>query len=159
MDTRKKPIKTIDDYIAQFPRDIQEKLQKLRKTIGESAPQATEAISYQIPTFKLNGNLVHFAAFKDHISFFPTSSGVAAFEKELSRYKISKGTIQFPLDTPIPLDLVRRIVKFRVQENLGKIPRSPRKKKGPTPSTGAGTPAAPGGRRSGTRRVRRPRAR
>ena len=120
METRKKPPATIDDYIAQFPRDIQEKLQELRQAIREAAPKATETIRYQIPTFQLKGNLVHFAAFKGHLSFFPTSSGVAAFEKELSGYKTSKGTIQFPLDKPIPLDLVRKIVAFRVRENLGR---------------------------------------
>jgi len=88
--------------------------------IKKSAPQAEETISYQMPAFKLNGNLVYFAAFKDHIGFFPTSSGVAAFKKELSKYATSKGTIRFPLGKPIPFDLVRKIVKFRVKENLDK---------------------------------------
>jgi uncharacterized protein YdhG (YjbR/CyaY superfamily) len=120
MDPKAKPILTIDEYIAQFPGEIQEILEKLRQAIRESAPEATEAISYRIPTFKLNGNLVHFAAFRDHISFFPTSSGVEAFRNELSGYKTSKGTVQFPLDKPIPFDLVRKIVKFRVRENQGK---------------------------------------
>jgi uncharacterized protein YdhG (YjbR/CyaY superfamily) len=120
MDREAKPIQTIDEYIAQFPGEIQDLLQKLRQAIRESAPEAQEAISYRIPTFKLNGNLVHFAAFRDHISFFPTSSGVDAFREELSGYKISKGTIQFPLHKPIPFDLVRKIVKFRVRENQGK---------------------------------------
>ncbi|HMA06097.1 MAG TPA: DUF1801 domain-containing protein [Methanomicrobiales archaeon] len=120
MDIKKKPVDTIDEYIAQFPREIQERLQKLRKTIREEAPDAEETISYRIPTFRLNGNLVHFAAFKDHVSFFPTSSGVGAFRQELSGYKISKGTIQFPLDEPMPLDLVRKIVRFRVRDNLEK---------------------------------------
>jgi len=120
MDPKTKQIQTIDEYIAQFPGRIQNLLQKIRRTIRESAPEAQEAISYRIPTFKLNGNLVHFAAFKDHISFFPTSSGIVAFKKELSGYKTSKGTIHFPLDRPIPFDLVRKIVKFRVQENLRK---------------------------------------
>ena len=123
MDTRKEPIRTIDEYIAQFPREIQDLLQAVRRTIKESAPQAQETISYRIPTFKLNGNLVHFAAFKDHIGFFPTSSAIVAFKEELSGYKTSKGTIHFPLDKPIPLDLVRKIVMFRVQENLGKKQR------------------------------------
>jgi uncharacterized protein YdhG (YjbR/CyaY superfamily) len=120
MERRRKHANSIDDYIAAFPIEIQHILQELRKTIGESAPQAQEAISYQIPTFKLNGNLVHFAAFKDHIGFFPTSSGVTAFKKELSEYETSKGTIRFPLDKPIPFDLVRKIVKYRVSENLQK---------------------------------------
>jgi uncharacterized protein YdhG (YjbR/CyaY superfamily) len=120
MERKRKRANTIDEYIAAFPKEIQDILQKLRQTIKDSAPQAQEAISYQIPTFKLNGNLVHFAAFKDHIGFFPTSSGVAAFKKELSAYKTSKGTIRFPLDKPVPFDLVRKIVKYRVNENLRK---------------------------------------
>lgn len=112
--------KTIDEYITQFPDDIQTTLEKLRQTIKECAPKAEETISYQIPTFKLNGNLVHFAAFKDHIGFFPTSSARIAFKKELSQYKGGKGTIQFPYNKPIPYDLIRKIVKYRVRENLGK---------------------------------------
>lgn len=120
MDTRKKEFETIDKYIVLFPPEIQDRLRKLRQAIREEAPDAEETISYRIPTFRLNGNLVHFAAFKDHVSFFPTSSGVEAFRQELSGYKISKGTIQFPLDEPMPLDLVRKIVRFRVRENLEK---------------------------------------
>jgi uncharacterized protein YdhG (YjbR/CyaY superfamily) len=120
MERRKKQANTIDEYIAAFPKQIQDILQKLRQTIKESAPQAQEAISYQIPTFKLNGNLVHFAAFRDHIGFFPTSSGVAAFKKDLSEYATSKGTVRFPLDRPIPFDLVSKIVKYRVGEKLKK---------------------------------------
>jgi len=119
MKTGKKTAGTIDEYIAQYPPEIQEKLEKLRQTIREEAPDAEEAIRYRIPTFRLNGNLVHFAAFQDHTSFFPASSGIIAFRGKLSGYKTSKGTIQFPLDTPIPFDLVREIVKFRVQENRG----------------------------------------
>jgi uncharacterized protein YdhG (YjbR/CyaY superfamily) len=118
MERKKEQIRTIDEYIATFPEYIQEILQKIRQAIKESAPQAQEAISYRIPTFKLNGNLVHFAAFKDHIGFFPTSSGVDAFQKELSGYETSKGTIRFPLNKSIPFDLIRKIVKFRVKENL-----------------------------------------
>ena len=116
MPPRKKP-RTIDEYISAYPEGIRAKLQALRVTVREAAPEATESISYNIPTFEFNGHLVHFAAFKDHISFFPTSSGVAAFKKELSRYKTAPGTIQFPLDAPLPLELVTRIVKFRVEEN------------------------------------------
>jgi uncharacterized protein YdhG (YjbR/CyaY superfamily) len=112
--------KTIDEYIETFPEDVQSILQKVRKTIRKAAPDAEETISYQIPTFKLNGNLVHFAAFSDHISFFPTSSPREAFKKELSKYKGGKGTIQFPMDEPIPYDLVKRIVIFRRKENLEK---------------------------------------
>lgn len=110
----------IDTYIASFPMDVQDKLQRLRKVIRESAPEAVEAICYSMPTFKLNGNLVHFAAFKSHIGFYPTSSGILAFEKDLLSYKHAKGSIQFPIDEPIPYDLVRRIVKFRVGENKAK---------------------------------------
>jgi uncharacterized protein YdhG (YjbR/CyaY superfamily) len=108
--------KTIDEYIAAFPENIQEILEKLRAVIRQSAPGAEEAIAYGIPTFRLNGNLVHFAAFKDHISFFPTSSPIPVFEKELAPYKQSKGTIRFPHGKPIPFGLVKKIVKFRVAE-------------------------------------------
>ena len=120
MERRKKQVNAIDDYIALFPKQIQEVLQELRQTIKESAPRAQEAISYQIPTFKLNGNLVHFAAYKNHIGFYPTSSGISKFQKELSKYELSKGTVRFPLGEPVPFGLVRKIVKYRVKENLGK---------------------------------------
>ncbi len=111
----------IDEYIASFPPDVQQKLSKMRAVIHRAVPDAEEAIRYGIPTFRQNGsNLVHFAAFKDHLSFFPTASGVEAFRKELSSYKLSKGTIQFPLDKPVPYDLVERIVRFRVEETLKK---------------------------------------
>jgi uncharacterized protein YdhG (YjbR/CyaY superfamily) len=112
--------KSIDAYIAGFPEDVRKKLQRLRKVIQGAAPGAEEAIAYGIPTFRLNRNLVHFAAFKDHLSLFPGSSPIPVFKKELARYKLSKGTIQFPLDRPIPFDLVKKIVKFRVRENLEK---------------------------------------
>lgn len=111
---------TIDEYIADFPPKVQEILQQIRQVIHETAPEATESIAYAIPTFKQNGNLVHFAAFRDHISFFPTSSGISAFRSELSRYKISKGTVQFPLDKPIPYDLIKYITAFRVKEVTSK---------------------------------------
>jgi uncharacterized protein YdhG (YjbR/CyaY superfamily) len=120
MQTPRKAFTSIDEYISAFPEDIQQKLQEMRRTIHECAPEATEAISYSMPTFKLNGNLVHFAAFQHHIGFFPAASGVEEFAKQLSGYKHSKGAIQFPLDQPLPLDLVREIVRFRVQENLAK---------------------------------------
>ena len=110
---------SIDDYIRSQPKEVRPTLNKLRRTIHQAAPGAEEAISYQIPTFKLNGNLVHFAAFGDHISFFPTSSGVAAFKKELASFSTSKGTIRFPMDRPIPFDLIGKIVGFRVKENTG----------------------------------------
>lgn len=111
---------SIDEYIAQFPEDIQQKLQEIRAVIHAAAPEATEKISYQMPTFFLRGNLVHFAAFKHHIGFYPVPSGIAAFEEELAPYKRSKGAVQFPLDQPIPTELISRIVQFRVAENLQK---------------------------------------
>jgi uncharacterized protein YdhG (YjbR/CyaY superfamily) len=111
---------SIDEYIKTFPPDVLKILEKMRQTIQKAAPEAVEAISYQMPTFKLNGNLVHFAAFKKHLGFFPTSSGVAAFKKELSTYATTRGTVQFPLDKPMPYDLVTKIVLFRRKENLAK---------------------------------------
>jgi uncharacterized protein YdhG (YjbR/CyaY superfamily) len=111
---------TIDAYIAGYPEEVQAILQQIRRTIHETAPEATEAISYGMPTFKLHGNLVHFAAFKNHIGFYPVPSGMAAFQEELAAYKQGKGSVQFPLDKPMPLDLIRRIVEFRVQESKGK---------------------------------------
>lgn len=108
---------TMDAYITSFPKEVQGILEQIRQAIREAAPGAVEAISYQIPTFKLNGsNLVHFAAWKDHIGFYATPSGNVAFKKELARYKVAKGSIQFPLDGPIPYDLITRIAKFRAKE-------------------------------------------
>jgi uncharacterized protein YdhG (YjbR/CyaY superfamily) len=112
--------KNIDEYIALFPKDVQVNLQKLRKVIRENALGADEAIAYQMPTFKLNGNLVHFAAYEKHIGFYPTPRGIEPFKKELAKYKTSKGAIQFPIDEPLPFDLIKRIVKLRVKENLEK---------------------------------------
>lgn len=111
---------TIDEYIAGFPQDVQKILQELRAVIKAAAPQAQEKISYQMPAFYFHGNLVYFAAYKSHIGFYPTSSGIAHFKEELSGYEISKGTVRFPLDSPLPTELIQRIVAFRVQENLGK---------------------------------------
>lgn len=111
---------SIDAYIVDFPTDIQETLQKFRQTIHESAPHATEAIKYGMPTFVLHGNLVHFAAFKKHYGFYPTPSGIDNFQKELETYQCSKGAIQFPMDKPIPYETIRKIVLFRVQENTDK---------------------------------------
>ncbi len=111
---------TIDEYIAGFPPDVQEILQKIRALIRKEAPQAEEAIKYQMPTFVLHGNLVHFAGFKSHIGFYPVPTGIEAFKKELSRYPSGKGSVQFPLDQPIPYSLIGKIVKFRVKENLAK---------------------------------------
>lgn len=116
----KKQFKTVDEYIKTFPENVQSILEKMRQTITKAAPEAVEAISYQIPTFKLNGNLVWFAGFKNHIGFYPTHSGIEAFKKELSPYKGAKGSVQFPIEKPIPYDLVKRIVIFRVKENLQK---------------------------------------
>ena len=115
---QEKKFETIDEYITIFPKNVQDILEKLRKVIRKSAPEAEETISYGMPTFKLNGNLVHFAAYKNHIGFYPTPSGIEAFKKELSQYKGAKGSVQFPIDKPIPLDLVEKIVIFRVKENL-----------------------------------------
>ncbi len=111
---------TIDEYIASFSHETQAILEQLRQTIRKAAPDATEKISYQMPTFYLNGNLVHFAAYKNHIGFYPAPSGIVAFESELTKYKTSKGAIQFPLDKPLPLALVKKIVAFRVHENIAK---------------------------------------
>lgn len=115
-----KQIADIDSYIAEAPKNTQEKLSKLRNVIKEAAPDATETISYGLATFKLNGNLVHFGAFKTHIGFYPAPTGIEEFRKELEPYIAGKGTIQFPLDKPIPYDLVARIVAFRVQQNTSK---------------------------------------
>lgn len=112
--------KSIDEYIAGFPRDVQEILKQMRTTIKKIAPDAEEAIKYGIPTFVLNGNLVHFAAFKNHIGFYPTPSGIEAFKDELSRYESTKGSVQFPSDQPVPISLIEKIVKFRVKEARAK---------------------------------------
>ena len=108
---------TVDEYLASFPKDIQGLLQQVRQAIREAAPEAKEAISYEIPAFKLNGNLVWYAAFKDHIGFYPRASGIEAFKEKLSAYEIRKGTVRFPFDKPIPLELIQEIVRFRVKEN------------------------------------------
>jgi len=110
----------IDEYIAGFPKDVQTILEQVRATIKEAAPGAKETISYAIPTFTLNGNLVHFAAFKNHIGFYPTPVDIDEFGQALSVYKQGKGSVQFPLDKPMPLELITRIVKFRVKKNLDK---------------------------------------
>jgi uncharacterized protein YdhG (YjbR/CyaY superfamily) len=119
MATPKKGFKTIDEYIATFPENVQSILEELRQAIRESAPEAEEAISYQMPAFKLNGILVWFAAFKNHVGFYPKTSAIEAFKEELSGYVVSKGTVRFPVNKPVPLDLVKKIVRYRVKENLG----------------------------------------
>jgi len=110
--------KTIDEYIQSFPPDVQQPLERMRQTIREEVPEATEAISYNMPAFKLNGILVWFAAFKNHIGFYPRPSGIEAFTKELAPYKSTKGAVQFPLNKPVPYELVRKVVRFRAKENL-----------------------------------------
>ena len=123
------PAKDIDEFIAGFPADVQKVLKKVRTTIKKAAPKAEETINYGIPTFTLNGNLVHFSAFKHHIGFYPTPSGIEKFKKELSAYEGAKGSVKFPLDQPIPYDLIAKIVKFRVEENLKKVEAKGKKKK------------------------------
>ncbi|MDZ4844327.1 MAG: DUF1801 domain-containing protein [Chitinophagales bacterium] len=113
--------KDIDAYLAGFPKNIQLLLEQVRATIHKAAPKAEETISYAIPTFKLNGkNLIHFAGFKNHIGFYPALTGMEAFKKDFARYKTGKGSVQFPLDEPMPTALITRIVKFRMKENLQK---------------------------------------
>ena len=124
MDTSTDQYETIDEYIASFPEEVGERLRAIRQVVREEAPEAGETIKYRMPTFTLNGNLVHFAAFQNHIGFYPTPSAMEAFEKELSAYKMGKGSVQFPLDQPLPLSLIRRMVRSRVEEN-----RAKRKKK------------------------------
>ena len=114
-----KPVDT-DAYIAGYPKETQKNLKLLRATIKKAAPQAEEVISYGMPAYKWNGMLVYFAAYEKHIGFYPGSSGIAAFKKELASYKTSKGTVQFPVDEPVPLPLIARIVKFRLKENQEK---------------------------------------
>ncbi|KAF5048214.1 hypothetical protein DSECCO2_452380 [anaerobic digester metagenome] len=110
-------VNSIESYIGQFPAEVQQILREIRQVIKEAAPEAEEKISYQMPTFYLNGNLVHFAAYKNHIGFYPAPSGIEKFKKELSKYKSAKGSVQFPLNQPIPFDLIEKIVRFRVAEN------------------------------------------
>ena len=118
--TKKTTPSDIDEYISQFPSETQQKLQRLRDIIRDAAPDAVEKISYQMPTFYQAGNLVHFAAYKHHIGFYPTPSGIEKFKDALAAYKGAKGSVQFPLDQPIPFDLIRQIILFRVAENLEK---------------------------------------
>lgn len=113
--------KDIDSYIATFPANVQEQLEQVRTAIQSSAPKAEEVISYNMPAFKYHGILVYFAGYKQHIGFYPTASGIAAFKDELSNYKNAKGSVQFPLDKPIPLALIKKMVKYRVKENSEKV--------------------------------------
>ncbi|MDD1747856.1 MAG: DUF1801 domain-containing protein [Methanomassiliicoccales archaeon] len=129
MDSRglRKAPQSIDEYIGTFPKDIQSKLESIRKAVKEEAPDAQEVMSYGMPAFKLNKVLVYFVAQKKHIGFYPTASGISAFKEELSQFKHSKGAVQFPIDEPVPLELVRKMVKFRVKEDMAKAKREGRK--------------------------------
>jgi uncharacterized protein YdhG (YjbR/CyaY superfamily) len=129
MEESKTTVKSIDEYISQFPLEVQEILESFRKVIKEAAPTATEKISWQMPTFVLHGNLVHFAAHKNHIGLYPGASAIDAFKNELSNYKFSKGAVQFPLGKPIPYELITRIVKFRVDESIKDAQYKLKKKK------------------------------
>lgn len=115
-----KNYKNIDEYIGSFPKDVRKILIKVRETIKKAAPNATEAISYGIPTFKLNGNLVHFGGYKEHIGFYPAPQGINQFKNELAKYQSGKGTIKFPISDPIPYNLITKVVKFRVEQNTNK---------------------------------------
>ncbi len=117
----KSPPKTIDAYIAGFPEDVRDILEKIRRIVSDAAPDAEEAIKYQMPTFVLGGNLVHFAAFEKHIGFYPTPSAIEQFKNALSGYKSGKGSVQFPLDSAIPYNMIKQIVKFRVKESRDKL--------------------------------------
>ncbi|HEY3344892.1 MAG TPA: DUF1801 domain-containing protein [Anaerolineaceae bacterium] len=129
MADQKATSREVDEYIANFPADVQEKLRQVREAIRAAAPDAQETTSYAMPTFRLHGNLVHFAGHKNHIGFYPTPSGIEQFKNELSAYAGAKGSVQFPLDQPIPLDLIGQIVKFRVRENIERAEAKGKKKK------------------------------
>jgi len=120
-------ITSIDEYIQSFPEEVQVILSELRSTIRQAAPQAIEKISYRMPTFYYNGNLVHFAAHKNHVGFYPTPSGITAFREELKKYKSAKGSVQLPIVEPLPLNLIARIVTFRVTENAQKSVKVPKR--------------------------------
>ncbi|MCX6081146.1 MAG: DUF1801 domain-containing protein [Chloroflexi bacterium] len=129
MESEIRAYNSIDEYISIFPGEVQTILSELRAVIKAAAPDAEEKISYQMPTFALQGNLVHFAAYKNHIGFYPTPSGIEPFKQELSVYEVSKGTIRFPIDKPLPFELISKIVKLRVVENLEKAAQKSKKKK------------------------------
>lgn len=129
MKTDKTTAKTIDEFIANSPSEVQGILKRIRATVQKAAPGAEETINYGIPTFTLKGNLVHFAGFASHIGFYPTPAGIEKFKKELSPYETAKGSVKFPLDQPIPYDLIEKIVKFRVKENLEQAEKKARKRK------------------------------
>ena len=129
MQSNKVRFNSIDEYIATFPAKTQKILEELRATIKAAAPEAEEKISYQMPTFALKGNLVHFAAYKNHIGFYPTPSGIEVFKHELSVYEGAKGSVKFPIEAPLPLELISKIVAFRVAENLKQAESKASKKK------------------------------
>lgn len=135
-------MENIDQYIQTFPADIQKILQKIHKVIHKAAPEATECISYQMPTFQLHGNLVHFAAYKNHIGLYPTPSGITRFEKRIAKYKYAKGSLRFPLNEPIPYDLITDVVKFRVKENTEKAASRKSKKPGKATTSASGNEVA-----------------
>jgi uncharacterized protein YdhG (YjbR/CyaY superfamily) len=118
MDSKTLNYNTVDEYISMFPKDVQEKLLQMGKAIKEAAPEAEEKISYRMPAYFKNGPLVYFAAFKNHIGFYPTASGTETFKEEFKPYKSGKGSVQFPMDEPLPIELVKRVVRFKVEENL-----------------------------------------
>jgi uncharacterized protein YdhG (YjbR/CyaY superfamily) len=128
MRANKQAPKNMDEYIAGFPDDVRKILEQIRMTIRKAAPDAQETISYQMPTFTLKGNLVHFAAHKNHIGFYPTPTGIEKFKQMLSVYEGGKGSVKFPLDKPIPFDLISRIVEFRVKETLERAAAKEKKK-------------------------------
>ena len=128
MEPTSKKFKTVDEYFSTFPKNVKNILTQLRKTIKQAAPQAEELISYNMPAFKLNGILVYYAAYNKHIGFYPTASGIETFKNELSVYKWAKGSIQFPLDQPLPTELITNIVKFRVMRNSEKAATKTKKK-------------------------------
>ena len=121
MDSKKPAVDSIDAYIASAPKNTRGLLKELRKAIKDAAPGAVEKISYQMPTYSQNGNLVHFAAYAGHIGFYPAPSGISKYAKQLAGFKGAKGSVQFPLDQPLPLELIARIVRFRVKENMAKV--------------------------------------
>lgn len=112
---------TIDEYIALFPKPVQKMMQEVRKTISQAAPEAVECISYKMPTFKMKRNLVHFAAYKHHIGFYPGAGGIDAFQDEIKQYKNAKGSVQFPIDEPMPLELIKKVTTFRVKQEMERV--------------------------------------
>lgn len=128
MEENKIKFNSIDEYISLFPPEVQEILEQIRNVISEAAPGAKEKISYQMPTFALHGNLVHFAAYKKHIGFYPGANGISTFQSELSPFKNAKGSVQFPLNQPLPYDLITRIVQFRLNENIERAEAKLRKR-------------------------------